>query len=699
MDGLVLSTCRPQRLLVVARHGQELYRSRGFLQGMALAGHELLLAWLDGDVGDVPAVGRQARIRPHLARSPRTLYRQVATTPVSAWRGDRTTLLGASRLDPDLQRAIGRADALVAIGDEARRVADDIATDRCPVVPHSDLRGWASLPRTWRQLQARVRADRLTVTYALNLAQRARIVGGVPDGAQDDLAALLGVLVRIGGYAAAEQLLPYLDLEVTDPVECARRRGLAAAVRTLCQGREATDLRGAATGLVRAADALLATSAGGTGEVGRAADLAALALRLLFHPELHSDGLSSPLVETPDQFLADWRASQVGRTLARSTTRPGAPEADASAARATPPAAGARRPRVVVVPGSYPRFSTQVTAALRERAEVEVLDLADRGHLRGLGVRDELVRQRLLQALGEEGLRDEAFAEQVAGADALFVDWADRGAVVALMSVPEGTPVTLRIHSMDALSPWIHLLDWERVDDLVLVSDHLRDVVVRLLGGRLASTRLHVVPNAIDTARLPAGPKGDGALRTVLMIGWGQPVKDPVWALDVLSRLRREDPRWRLLLVGPDLDSGILRSGHDYLEQFRSRVGGHDVRGAVDIVGETDDLAPSLTASGFVLSSSRRESFGVGLVEGAASGAVPVVRNWPIFASLDGARRVFPPEWVVDTVEEAAARILRHAEPQTWARASAEVRAEVARRFLSRDPSTQLADVILGRTG
>jgi hypothetical protein len=57
-----------------------------------------------------------------------------------------------------------------------------------------------------------------------------------------------------------------------------------------------------------------------------------------------------------------------------------------------------------------------------------------------------------------------------------------------------------------------------------------------------------------------------------------------------------------------------------------------------------------------VLSASVRESFHMGLVEGAASAAVPVVRDWPFFPGA--ARRLFPQEWVVDGPATAAARIL-----------------------------------------
>jgi len=99
----------------------------------------------------------------------------------------------------------------------------------------------------------------------------------------------------------------------------------------------------------------------------------------------------------------------------------------------------------------------------------------------------------------------------------------------------------------------------------------------------------------------------------------------------------------------------------------------------VERYGRTDDVPTALTKVGTILNSSVRESFGVGIVEGAASGAIPVIRNWPFFAHMNhGARTLFPPEWVVDTPQEAADRLLAiTADESSWRGQSRYVSAEV----------------------
>ena len=168
-------------------------------------------------------------------------------------------------------------------------------------------------------------------------------------------------------------------------------------------------------------------------------------------------------------------------------------------------------------------------------------------------------------------------------------------------------------------------------------------------------------------------------------------------------------PAEQLLQLGVDavhahLEAGELAQLADLALDLRPHLGDDllDPRRVDAAVGDEPlerqprDLAPHLAGSGFVLSTSRRESFGMGLVEGAASGAVPVVRDWPIFASLDGARGLFPEWWVAGTVEQAVARIRSLADEPTWSEASEEARRVVQERFSSDTTRATFQELVLG---
>ena len=129
--------------------------------------------------------------------------------------------------------------------------------------------------------------------------------------------------------------------------------------------------------------------------------------------------------------------------------------------------------------------------------------------------------------------------------------------------------------------------------------------------------------------------------------------------MDVLKRVREHDERYRLLLVGGDMDPKTSKATSDYLKLFERELAPLVESGAVVRLGPTDDVPGALTDIGVILSSSVREGCHVGLMEGAASAALPVVRDWPFYAGrANSARTLYPEGWVVESPEEAAQRIL-----------------------------------------
>lgn len=419
-------------------------------------------------------------------------------------------------------------------------------------------------------------------------------------------------------------------------------------------------------------------------DLATASCLTSLALRLAFHRELHSDSVDSPLVHDPARFLAPLRATHTWQLL----TAP----AQVSAAH---PERNDSKPRVTVSMGPYPRFAAPLIDAVGAAAELVTVEppAVDR-RFGSIQVDTDLVDQRLRAALG---LTDGAFtewADTFEGADIVVADWADKAAVLAALFTPSTSRLILRVHGVDALRCWIHLIDWSRVDEVIVVSEHMADLLAGLLGSRLPSTGRHVVGNTparafhlIERARTP---------RTLGMVGWSRRVKDPLWAVEVLAALLRADDRWRLVLIGHDFPEGGPASGRNYADRFRCRVAESDVRDRIQYAGFTDDVPAALAQVDFIISASIRESFHLGVLEAATTGAVPVVRNWPQVAHLDAARRLYPASWVVDDVSEAVQRMSNLSTPTAFV-AESERAAQAALGLASpKETTDRLRSIILG---
>lgn len=412
--------------------------------------------------------------------------------------------------------------------------------------------------------------------------------------------------------------------------------------------------------LLAEADAALAAD-----DRDAAADRLEKTLTLTHHPLVRDD---------PMRFLGALRGSaafaRASRQTPRATAEHGGNARDersdrSGGAEGAEGAAGARRPRLLVLAHRSFGFVEPVIAGLEVRGvEVRRADLAEALPVAALSLRG-ILRARL-----DDGLLPvpAALAEDAAWADTIWVEWGHHALAWASI-VDWGTARLVgRLHRFEAYTPFVHLADLGRVDTLVFVSGHIRRLVAMLLGrpdddradedgdrtdapwssddagGGWATT----IPNVLEVAAFDR-PKTDEASVTLAQVGWNRDVKDPAWTLGLLDRLRVHDPRFRLLLVGEA--PAVLPEG------LERRV----AEGAVELLGRRDDVPEVLRRVGWIVSSSLSEGTHEAVAEGAASRAVPIVRDWPLARPFGGAASVYPAAWIVADQDEAARRILARA--------------------------------------
>ena len=406
-----------------------------------------------------------------------------------------------------------------------------------------------------------------------------------------------------------------------------------------------------------------------------AARLLTGALAALLHRTLHNDDLDSPLVPAPEAYLAPLRASAAYRLMTASAVREPLP-------RDTPPQ------RVLLVHGENHNFVADLVARIQASgAELKVLDLTAPPDGLGVPGMQQLAAERLARASG----RPEAAAttapapgspaaELLAWPELVVVDWAMEAAAWASLHVPAATRLAVRLHRIEAFSAQAHLVDYGRVDDLVVVAPHVAALVRRALP-LPAGGRIHVVPVTPPLDRYPTA-KRPGAERTLAMIAWAVPVKDPDWALDVLEGLRAQNPQWRLLLVGRGLGDRLTARSWTYKDRLEARIAAAEAEGSVERLGFRSDIPEVLGDVGVILSASRHEGCPVGFFEGAAGGAFPVARDWPWARAFDGgARTVMPAEWIVEDPAAAVERILAADAAGTLAEEGRQAAAHVRDRY------------------
>ncbi len=640
------------------------------------SGHPVRWGYLAAASGEIPGVHNTHRLS--AGRTP-SRWRRTILRPAAVLAGPARRLALAVRYDVWFRRAVRRSDVVMAldeVADAALRAAVGFAPD-VVTVGHALALRVLTEQMEWDRLDAALASpepedglvpppDPSQVEEVCSILRA--LVGGAGLGSVDP-GRLHRLVDRLMGAQRDEDALRVIDLVKqvpmvgpTDPV----LQAYEAVGELRAHGHTHHDPSELAGSVLVAADQALASD-----DLGTLTRLAALALTLVFHRELHSDVLRSRLVDDPVGYLGPCRASRTWTLL----TAPIPWDRDEDLAKTRDAAL-----RVTLLSGAYGRFHLPVLEAVRavQFTDVELVELRNKGsRFRGMAIDPGLVGLRLERALGRTVTVEPEPVPSLATADVVFADWADKGALWASLLVGPETRMVVRVHSVDVLGPWLHLVDWSRVQDLICVSEHIMQLTRGLLGERLASTRCHVVPHVIDLDRF----RRTGVARSprvLCMVGWAQRVKDPLWTLEVLARLSCDGEDWRLLLVGNDFAPSPTASGRAYAEAFRQRAMAEDLRDRIEYVGYTEDLPPVLGRASFVVSSSIREAWHIGALEAVAAGAVPVIRQWPLFARFHAASMLYPDDWVVDSVEEAVDRIRALSGPTTWQAASRQAQHDLA---------------------
>jgi glycosyltransferase involved in cell wall biosynthesis len=190
-------------------------------------------------------------------------------------------------------------------------------------------------------------------------------------------------------------------------------------------------------------------------------------------------------------------------------------------------------------------------------------------------------------------------------------------------------------------------------------------------------------------------PKAAGAHHHLGMIGIAPSRKRLDLALDVLERLRRDDPRFTLFVKSklPWEYWWIWERAEErahYEKVFRRIRRSPLLSGGVVFDSYGRDVATWLRRIGFVLSTSDDESFHLAPAEGMASGAVPALLGWP------GAETIYDTRWIHADASAMAESIAATVREGRWETEGADARERVRAAFGLDEVCRQWTDLLAG---
>ncbi|MCI5040351.1 MAG: glycosyltransferase [Donghicola eburneus] len=239
-------------------------------------------------------------------------------------------------------------------------------------------------------------------------------------------------------------------------------------------------------------------------------------------------------------------------------------------------------------------------------------------------------------------------------AHVVFCEWALENAVFCSRNKQPGQKLIVRFHRFELTTGIPQRIEIDNVDAVVTVSEHMANHLHEAYNW--PKEKIFVLPNSIDTQTLNR-PKTAAARFNLGVLGALPMLKRFDLALDLLEKLRSEDPRFTLHVKSkmPWEMPWIWNSENQfaYFSKSFDRIRrNHNLHAAVQLDRHGPDVPRWFQKIGWILSLSDVESFHLAGIEGMASGALPMVGERP------GASSIFPPDNVFPDVESIAQNIL-----------------------------------------
>jgi glycosyltransferase involved in cell wall biosynthesis len=231
-------------------------------------------------------------------------------------------------------------------------------------------------------------------------------------------------------------------------------------------------------------------------------------------------------------------------------------------------------------------------------------------------------------------------------ADTIFCEWGLGNAVWYSRHKKSGQKLVVRVHAQELKTRHLDQCLHDNIDHYIFVSPYYFELMIAEFS--LQREKCKMIFNMVDTELLDK-PKLPGAEFHLGMIGDVPKLKRLDRALTIFEKLYAQDKRYKLFIKGkrpedyPWMNTIDKADERIYYQTQYQRIKANGWQDNVFF----EDFGPIhewLQKINWVLSVSDHESFHLAVAEGMASGARPIIYNWP------GAETIYPKKHIIDNL-------------------------------------------------
>ncbi|EOR20123.1 family 2 glycosyl transferase [Clostridium sartagoforme AAU1] len=227
-------------------------------------------------------------------------------------------------------------------------------------------------------------------------------------------------------------------------------------------------------------------------------------------------------------------------------------------------------------------------------------------------------------------------------ADICWFEWCDE--LVAYGSkhkLAKEKKIICRLHSYEAFTDYPKNVNWNDVNKIIFVAEHIRDFVVEKF--KVDKNKTTVIANGVDIDKYTFKVRNIGF--NIAYVGYINYKKGPMLLLHTFKAIYDRDNRYKLYIAGQFQDDRDVL----YFKQMTKEFG---IERNVFFEGWQSDLNIWLEDKNYILCTSILESQNMSVMQAMAKGIKPIIHNFV------GARSIYKHEYIWSTINESTDMII-----------------------------------------
>lgn len=229
-------------------------------------------------------------------------------------------------------------------------------------------------------------------------------------------------------------------------------------------------------------------------------------------------------------------------------------------------------------------------------------------------------------------------------ADICWFEWCDELVIYgSKLGLAREKKIVCRLHSYEAFTSYINDVEWENINRIIFVAEHIRDFVLDKQI-KLQSGQTVVISNGIDGNKYTYKNRSAGF--NVAYVGYINYKKGPMLLLHTFKALYDRNNRYRLYIAGKFQDY----RDELYFSQMAAEFG---IENNVIFDGWQDNIDQWLEDKNYILCTSVLESQNMSVMQAMCKGIKPIIHNFV------GAKGIYAWEYIWNTIDEAVEAIMK----------------------------------------